>query len=88
MPTSPPSRRARASPSGVRDSTPRASPLITHTPADASLAGVERLVADHRPEAVEYAHWADIDAHERERGEAGGRPRVKLCAWEDLLQKR
>ncbi len=59
-----------------------------HTPADASLVGVERLVADHRPEAVEYAHWADIDAHERERGEAGARPRVKLCSWEDLLAKR
>jgi ferredoxin--NADP+ reductase len=59
-----------------------------HTPADASLAGVERLIADHRPEAVEYAHWVDIDAHERERGEATGRPRIKICSWEDLLAKR
>ena len=59
-----------------------------HTPTDASLAAVERLIADHRPEAVEYAHWADIDAHERERGEANDRPRIKLCSWEDLLAKR
>ena len=59
-----------------------------HTPTDASLAAVERLIADHRPEAVEYAHWVDIDAHERERGDATGRPRIKICSWEDLLAKR
>jgi ferredoxin--NADP+ reductase len=59
-----------------------------HTPTDASLVAVEQLIADHRPEAVEYAHWADIDAHERERGEATGRPRIKICSWEDLLAKR
>lgn len=59
-----------------------------NAPADASLVGVERLLAAHRPEAVEYAHWLDIDAHERERGEASGRPRIKICSWEEQLAKR
>jgi ferredoxin--NADP+ reductase len=59
-----------------------------HAPADASLAAVERLIADHRPEAVEYAHWLDIDAHEQERGAPHGRPRIKLCSWEELLAAR
>ena len=59
-----------------------------NAPADASLAAVERLIADHRPEAVEYAHWQDIDAHEQERGAPHGRPRIKLCSWEELLAPR
>ncbi len=48
--------------------------------------------ADHRaarvrapPEAVEYAGWEAIDSHERGRGEPHGRPRVKLCSWDELL---
>ena len=59
-----------------------------NAPADPSAAAVERLIADHRPEAVEYAHWQDIDAHEQERGAPHGRPRIKLCSWEELLAKR
>jgi hypothetical protein len=34
---------------------------------------------------VEYAGWTAIDAVERAAGEKGGRPRVKLCSWEELL---
>jgi ferredoxin--NADP+ reductase len=36
-------------------------------------------------EAVAYAGWEAIDALERERGEPHGRPRLKLCSWEELL---
>ncbi len=35
---------------------------------------------------VEYAGWQAIDAAERAAGEAAGRPRVKLCGWDDLLE--
>jgi ferredoxin--NADP+ reductase len=34
---------------------------------------------------VTYAGWQAIDAAECARGEEQGRPRVKLCTWEDLL---
>ena len=32
-----------------------------------------------------YAGWEAIDALERSRGEPHGRPRVKLCSWDELL---
>jgi ferredoxin--NADP+ reductase len=35
---------------------------------------------------VEYAGWQAIDAAERSAGEPLGRPRVKLTAWEKLLE--
>jgi ferredoxin--NADP+ reductase len=41
---------------------------------------VERGVA-----VVMYAGWQAIDVHERGRGEPLGRPRVKLCSWDELL---
>ncbi len=36
-------------------------------------------------EPVSYAGWEAIDADERARGEEQGRPRVKLCHWDELL---
>jgi ferredoxin--NADP+ reductase len=35
---------------------------------------------------VNYAGWEAIDAVERARGETQGRPRVKLCSWDELLE--
>ncbi len=34
---------------------------------------------------VSYSGWEAIDAVERTRGEELGRPRVKLCRWDELL---
>ncbi len=34
---------------------------------------------------VSHAGWEAIDVAERDRGEAQGRPRVKLCSWDELL---
>ena len=34
---------------------------------------------------VTHAGWEAIDAVERGRGEEQGRPRVKLCQWDELL---
>ena len=33
-----------------------------------------------------YEGWEAIDARERGLGEPLGRPRVKLCTWEQLLE--
>ena len=35
---------------------------------------------------VEYEGWQAIDAAERAAGEPRNRPRVKLTAWEQLLE--
>jgi ferredoxin--NADP+ reductase len=45
----------------------------------------ERLLADKGVRHVLYEGWAAIDERERTAGEPLGRPRVKLCSWEDLL---
>jgi ferredoxin--NADP+ reductase len=57
-------------------------------PAAPTAEAAEALVAERRPGAVEYAHWEAIDAHERAQGEPHGRPRVKLCSWDELLSAR
>ena len=55
------------------------------TPADPSPDTIEALVAERQPHLVEYAGWEAIDAHERQRGEPHGRPRVKLSTWDELM---
>ena len=47
---------------------------------------VEALLAERGVEVVTYAGWEAIDALERARGEEQGRPRVKLCTWDELLE--
>ncbi|MBD0329129.1 MAG: hypothetical protein ICV64_03395, partial [Thermoleophilia bacterium] len=46
---------------------------------------LESLVAERGVEAVVYAGWQAIDVLERTRGGELGRPRVKLCSWDELL---
>jgi ferredoxin/flavodoxin---NADP+ reductase len=46
---------------------------------------VEALLLDRGVRLVVYEGWASIDELERAAGEPLGRPRVKLCTWEDLL---
>jgi ferredoxin--NADP+ reductase len=53
--------------------TPRAGPL-------------DELLAERGLPHVLYAGWEAIDAREKELGEPLGRPRVKLCSWEGLLE--
>ena len=48
-------------------------------------AGVDELLAERGVEVVSYGGWEAIDALERARGEAQGRPRVKLRTWDELL---
>ncbi len=48
-------------------------------------AGVDELLAERGVDVVSYGGWEVIDALERARGEAQGRPRVKLRTWDELL---
>ena len=43
------------------------------------------LLAAKGVTSVGYAGWEAIDAAERSLGEMQGRPRVKLCGWDELL---
>ncbi len=49
--------------------------------ADAAHAWLSARAPDH----VDWTGWEAIDAHERERGEPSGRPRVKLVRHDELL---
>jgi ferredoxin/flavodoxin---NADP+ reductase len=46
---------------------------------------LEALLQERGVEAVMYAGWEAIDRAERSAGEPHGRPRIKLCSWEELL---
>jgi ferredoxin--NADP+ reductase len=55
-------------------------------PADPDRDSMEALIAERQPDAVSYAGWEAVDRVEREAGEPHGRPRVKLCSFEELLE--
>ena len=56
------------------------------TPSDPDRDSLEALIAERQPDAVSYAGWQTVDRVEREAGEPHGRPRVKLCSFEELLE--
>jgi hypothetical protein len=56
-----------------------------HNP-DATPEAVEELLAERDVGAVLYTGWASIDGLEKAAGEKLGRPRVKLCTWDELLE--
>ncbi len=56
------------------------------TPADPDRDTLEALIAERQPDAVSYAGWQAVDRVEREAGEPHGRPRIKLCSFEELLE--
>jgi ferredoxin--NADP+ reductase len=43
------------------------------------------LLQERGVEVVAYGGWEAIDSLERGRGEPHGRPRIKLCSWDELL---
>ncbi len=51
----------------------------------ASGEDLEELLSERGVDHVMYAGWEAIDATERAAGEPSGRPRVKLCTWDELL---
>ena len=46
---------------------------------------IDRLLGERDVQVVTYPGWEAIDALERVRGEEQGRPRVKVCTWDELL---
>jgi len=46
---------------------------------------LEEKLVGRGVEPVLYAGWEAIDVAERTAGEPHGRPRIKLCSWEELL---
>jgi ferredoxin--NADP+ reductase len=46
---------------------------------------IEQLLVDRGAKPVVYEGWTSIDDLERSAGEKLGRPRVKLCTWDELL---
>jgi len=55
-------------------------------PSDPDRSSLEALLRERCPDLVPYAGWAAIDRAEREAGEPHGRPRVKLCSFDELLE--
>jgi len=51
----------------------------------ATAADVDALLDGRGVRRVVYAGWQAIDEVERAAGERQGRPRVKLCTWDELL---
>ena len=52
---------------------------------DTTAAAVDALLAERGVRVVAYDGWCAIDEAERAAGEKSGRPRVKLCSWDELL---
>jgi ferredoxin--NADP+ reductase len=59
--------------------------LAGRLPARASSVDVAELLAERGIDWVGYDGWQAIDALECARGAEQGRPRVKLCTWDELL---
>jgi hypothetical protein len=60
-------------------------PFASVVVAVESATAVDELLAERGVRVVEYAGWSAIDEVERAAGEKSGRPRVKLCSWDELL---
>ena len=82
-------------PSGVigtnkKDATETVALLLEDARAGALQAAsdddLEELLSERGVDHVIYAGWEAIDATERAAGEPSGRPRVKLCTWDELLE--
>jgi ferredoxin--NADP+ reductase len=52
---------------------------------DATADDVDALLAEREVPPVVYSGWLSIDQAEQAAGAKLGRPRVKLCTWEELL---
>jgi ferredoxin--NADP+ reductase len=50
-----------------------------------SAEEVEARLLERGVRLVVYEGWTSIDERERVAGEPLGRPRVKLCTWDELL---
>jgi ferredoxin--NADP+ reductase len=49
-------------------------------------AAAEAMVRARRPDAITYPEWCRLDEVETARGQAVGRPRLKFCSVEEMLE--
>jgi ferredoxin/flavodoxin---NADP+ reductase len=56
-----------------------------NTPEQPERDAIEPWLRERAPELVTWSGWQAIDAHERSRGEPGGRPRVKLVDVNEMV---
>jgi ferredoxin/flavodoxin---NADP+ reductase len=54
-------------------------------PANPEREQIDALLAERKPDLVTADGWRAIDAHERDRGQAAERPRVKVASRDELL---
>jgi len=59
---------------------------IPDAPLADDRAATEAVLADRKPDFVSYEGWEAIDAAEVERGKPHGRPRVKFCRVEEMVE--
>jgi ferredoxin--NADP+ reductase len=52
----------------------------------ADRGSIEALLNERKPDHVTYERWQAIDAAEVERGKPLGRPRIKFCRVEELVE--
>jgi ferredoxin/flavodoxin---NADP+ reductase len=55
-------------------------------PAKADRAAIEALLREKRPDHVSYEGWEAIDRAEVERGKPQGRPRIKFCRIDEMVE--
>mgnify|MGYP003979265301 CR=1 FL=1 len=55
-------------------------------PEDPSVEGAESLVQERQPDSISYSEWLKINEVEVSRGEAEGRPRVKLTSIPEMVK--
>jgi ferredoxin/flavodoxin---NADP+ reductase len=64
--------------------------LEAGTVPEAELAqdrgSIETLLTERKPDHITFEHWQAIDAAEVERGKPHGRPRVKFCRLDELVE--
>jgi ferredoxin--NADP+ reductase len=59
---------------------------IPEAPMAADRGATESLLAERKPDHVTYEGWEAIDAAEVAAGEPHGRPRVKFCKVEEMVE--
>jgi ferredoxin--NADP+ reductase len=59
---------------------------VYEPPAEATAEAALEMIAERAPDAVTFEGWQAIDEAEVGRGEPLGRPRVKFCSVEEMLE--
>ena len=63
-----------------------AASLASEVPASRSAEALPDLLAERRVDYVTFEDWESLDEFEVARGEAQGRPRVKVCRVDEMLK--